>query len=383
MSTPVETCSEKSPLSRCGDAAGELDHLEAALHLAERVASALPCSPVRSSGEVHLARGDQLAEGEHDVLTLRERGEPPGLERGAAPSARRDPRLPPSPAHLAGLLARGRVEHLPDPSACPPGELAVNPVLDLPHRANLHGDGRYDRAPHVPSRPQWLGPAPSWVSSRRGQIQERCHWPRPGDRSPWGWGRGYRPGMRKLVIGGGANWHIVLLLLTLLGGGGDLSGLTEVLQPAGGVQPETGNTLDPSVDPETDLAAFLEEVLQDTQGMWVGVFEESGLDYRPTNLVLFNGFTQSECGGAQAQSGPHYCPLDELVYTDLDFLAELQRRFGAAGDTAQAYILAHEVGHHVQHQLGITKRSRAQGPTKRASPWSFRPTALPVSGSPP
>ena len=100
---------------------------------------------------------------------------------------------------------------------------------------------------------------------------------------------------------------------------GILSGLTEVLQPAGGVQPETGNTLDPSVDPETDLAAFLEEVLQDTQAMWVGVFEESGLEYRPTNLVLFNGFTQSECGGAQAQSGPHYCPIDEFVYTDLDF----------------------------------------------------------------
>ena len=58
----------------------------------------------------------------------------------------------------------------------------------------------------------------------------------------------------------------------------------------------------------------------------VGVFEESGLEYRPTNLVLFNGFTQSECGGAQAQSGPHYCPIDEFVYTDLDFLAELQRR---------------------------------------------------------
>lgn len=179
-------------------------------------------------------------------------------------------------------------------------------------------------------------------------------------------GGGYRPGMRTIGVGGGAVGIIIVLLLTLLGGGGDLSGLTEVLQPAGGVQPETGNTLDPSVDPETDLAAFLEEVLQDTQGMWVGVFEESGLEYRPTNLVLFNGFTQSECGGAQAQSGPHYCPIDELVYTDLDFLAELQRRFGAAGDTAQAYILAHEVGHHVQHQLGITEQVQSAG-TNEAS----------------
>ena len=211
-----------------------------------------------------------------------------------------------------------------------------------------------------------VGPAPSWVSygdvvkfkreaTGPGQVIDRR-----------GAGGGYRPGMGTLGVGGGAVGIIIVLLLTLFGGGSDLSGLTEVLQPAGGVQPETGNTLDPSVDPETDLAAFLEEVLQDTQGMWVGVFEESGLDYRPTNLVLFNGFTQSECGGAQAQSGPHYCPADELVYTDLDFLGELQRRFGAAGDTAQAYILAHEVGHHVQHQLGITEQVQSAG-TNEAS----------------
>jgi predicted metalloprotease len=174
------------------------------------------------------------------------------------------------------------------------------------------------------------------------------------------------PGVRNVGIGGGAIGIIVLLLVTLLGGGGDLSGLTEVLQPAGEVQPETGNTLDPSVDPEADLARYLEEVLQDNQAMWVGVFEESGLEYRPTNLVVFNSVTGSGCGGAQAQSGPHYCPADELAYMDLDFLGELQRRFGAAGDTAQAYILAHEVGHHVQHQLGITEQVQSEG-TNEAS----------------
>ena len=174
------------------------------------------------------------------------------------------------------------------------------------------------------------------------------------------------PGVRTVGIGGGAIGIIVLLLVTLLGGGGDLGGLTEALQPAGEVQPETGNTLDPSVDPEADLARYLEEVLQDNQAMWVGVFEESGLEYRPTNLVVFNSVTSSGCGGAQAQSGPHYCPADELAYMDLDFLGELQRRFGAAGDTAQAYILAHEVGHHVQHQLGITEQVQSEG-TNEAS----------------
>ena len=178
------------------------------------------------------------------------------------------------------------------------------------------------------------------------------------DRRGAGGGMGGRPGMRTIGIGGGAIGAIVVLLLTLLGGV-DPGALTETLQPAGEVQNE--GTLDPNADPESDLGFFLEEVLQDSQTMWTGVFQEAQLEYRPTNLVLFNGVTQSECGGAQAQSGPHYCPADELVYMDLDFLAELQRRFGAAGDTAQAYILAHEVAHHVQSQLGITEQAQGLG----------------------
>jgi predicted metalloprotease len=161
-----------------------------------------------------------------------------------------------------------------------------------------------------------------------------------------------RPGARTIGIGGGAIGAIIVLLLTLFGGG-DPGALTQVLQPASPVSPE--GTIDPAADPETDLGAYLEEVLQDSQAMWVGVFQDAGLEYRPTDLVLFEGLTDSGCGGAQAQVGPHYCPADERVYMDLDFLAELQRRFGAAGDTAQAYILAHEVGHHVQHVLEITQ----------------------------
>jgi predicted metalloprotease len=167
-----------------------------------------------------------------------------------------------------------------------------------------------------------------------------------------GAGGGMRPGARTIGIGGGAIGAIIVLLLTLFGGG-DPGALTQVLQPASPVSPE--GTIDPAADPETDLGAYLEEVLQDSQAMWVGVFQDAGLEYRPTDLVLFEGLTDSGCGGAQAQVGPHYCPADERVYMDLDFLAELQRRFGAAGDTAQAYILAHEVGHHVQHVLEITQ----------------------------
>ncbi|HSJ84729.1 MAG TPA: neutral zinc metallopeptidase [Acidimicrobiia bacterium] len=170
--------------------------------------------------------------------------------------------------------------------------------------------------------------------------------------------RGAGPTLGRIGVGGGGIAIIAYLLITLLGGG-DLGDLTEVLAPAGEVDTQS-EPLDPATDPDRDLVQFLEGVLQDNQAMWVGVFEGADQTYRATDLVVFSGATQSACGGAQAQSGPHYCPADELVYMDLDFLAELQRRFGAAGDTAQAYILAHEVGHHVQHQLGITEQVQRQ-----------------------
>jgi predicted metalloprotease len=168
-----------------------------------------------------------------------------------------------------------------------------------------------------------------------------------------------RGAARTIGFGGGGIAVIVFLLITFLGGG-DLADLTDVLAPAGEVGTESA-PIDPAADPDADLVRFLEDVLQDTQSMWVGVFEESDLRYDPTNLVVFSGLTQSGCGGAQAQSGPHYCPADELIYMDLDFLGELQQRFGASGDTAQAYILAHEVAHHVQHQLGITEQVQSAG----------------------
>ncbi len=88
--------------------------------------------------------------------------------------------------------------------------------------------------------------------------------------------------------------------------------------------------------------------------MWQEVFADSGMQYQNTKLVIFSGATQSGCGYAAAEVGPHYCPADSNVYIDLDFFQELQRRFGAPGDFAQAYVLAHEVAHHVQNVLGIS-----------------------------
>lgn len=158
--------------------------------------------------------------------------------------------------------------------------------------------------------------------------------------------------MVKIGGAGGGLAIIVFLLIAFLGGGGGLGELTDVLAPVTPVSDQE-SPLDPATDPDADLVQFLEDVLADVQGMWVGVFEQSDLTYQATNLVLFSGATQSGCGGAYAQSGPHYCPPDQLIYMDLDFLEELQVRFGATGDTSQAYILSHEVAHHVQNLLGL------------------------------
>lgn len=98
---------------------------------------------------------------------------------------------------------------------------------------------------------------------------------------------------------------------------------------------------------------FVAQVLGDTEIVWKDQFQRIGRPYRDPVLVLFNGATQSGCGAAQAQVGPFYCPADQRVYIDLDFMAQLQRQLGANGDFAAAYIIAHEVGHHVQNQLGI------------------------------
>jgi predicted metalloprotease len=135
------------------------------------------------------------------------------------------------------------------------------------------------------------------------------------------------------------------------GGDSGMGDLIDVLAPAPSSALEA--PLDPAQDPRSDQVAFLGDVLADTQAMWSEIFAESDLQYQPTDLVIFRGATQSGCGGAYAQVGPHYCPPDQNIYMDLDFLDQLQAQFGAAGDTAEAYIVAHEVGHHIQNQLGV------------------------------
>jgi predicted metalloprotease len=158
-----------------------------------------------------------------------------------------------------------------------------------------------------------------------------------------------------MIAGGVGGLGIIGVLLAMfLGGGGGtdfgslLGGLT------GSEQAVPAQDL-PAEQPTDDAGEFVAAILGTTETYWEGVFTESGRTYEPARLVLFRGSTQSGCGGASSQHGPHYCPLDSTIYVDLAFFAELQSRFGAqGGDFAEAYVIAHEVGHHVQNLLGIS-----------------------------
>jgi predicted metalloprotease len=104
---------------------------------------------------------------------------------------------------------------------------------------------------------------------------------------------------------------------------------------------------------EDELADFVGVVVKDTEDLWTEVFRQNNMTYDPPTVVLFSGTTQSGCGVAQAASGPFYCPNDKSVYIDLSFYDQLRRQFGAPGDFAQAYVIAHEIGHAVQDQTGV------------------------------
>lgn len=143
----------------------------------------------------------------------------------------------------------------------------------------------------------------------------------------------------------------------------------------GGVAPQEQSA--PTGAPaESDSAArFVSVVLRDTEVIWTKIFQESGKQYREPHLVLFRSEVQSGCGGASAASGPFYCPADQKVYIDLSFYDELRERFGAPGDFAMAYVIAHEVGHHVQNMLGTTEqvdRLRGQASEKEVNAASVK-----------
>jgi uncharacterized protein len=150
------------------------------------------------------------------------------------------------------------------------------------------------------------------------------------------------------AAGGGIGGIILLLLFLFLS-----DGLGGEGSPEG---PSQAPVAPGAPDPEADLVSFVSFVFDDVQATWTDLFAQSGETYRPAEMVLFRDATNTGCGFATSEVGPFYCPADERVYLDLGFFDELQQRFGAEGDFAQAYVIAHEVAHHVQNQLGINDR---------------------------
>jgi uncharacterized protein len=159
------------------------------------------------------------------------------------------------------------------------------------------------------------------------------------------------------AVGGGIGGIIILVIALLLGG--DPGAILDN-SPTAGINPSGVDQTSLSEE-ERELADFVSIVLADTEDTWNPIFAANDLDYREPTLVLFTEAVESGCGFAQSAVGPFYCPLDEKLYIDLSFYRDLKDNFGAPGDFAQAYVIAHEVGHHVQNQLGILEEvQRAQ-----------------------
>jgi uncharacterized protein len=150
----------------------------------------------------------------------------------------------------------------------------------------------------------------------------------------------------------------VLLVINLAGGAGfeSFDDVLDRFDRAG--EPAEGQPL-PGTEAQGRLVDFLSFVDEDLQRFWLGVFSDAGLAYESASLVLFDSATRSGCGLSTSDIGPHYCPIDGSVYIDLEFFRELGSSFGAPGDFAQAYVLAHELGHHVQNLLGVMADVRA------------------------
>jgi predicted metalloprotease len=191
--------------------------------------------------------------------------------------------------------------------------------------------------------------------------------------------RGQGGGFGGLPIGigkvGGLTGIIGLLVALFLGGssifGGGGGGINIPGLP--GVQSPV--TRDPNLaDPQADQVTFVKQALGDIEATWQTILQQSGQTWEPTTLVLYTDVTDTGCGTGQAATGPFYCPVDRKVYLDLGFFTELTTRFKAPGDLAEAYVIAHEVGHHVQNLLGISAKvtEHEQSDPSSANAWSVK-----------
>jgi predicted metalloprotease len=192
-----------------------------------------------------------------------------------------------------------------------------------------------------------------WENNRQSdQIEDRRNSPGGGGRMPrLGGGRGI--GIGTIAVALIAGWVFGINPLTILGAldGGGLQAPAPVEQTQG-----------PAGAPSDEMGRFVAAVLGGTEDAWGPIFQQAGAQYQKPRLVLFRGATPTACGTGQSAMGPFYCPGDQKVYIDLSFYDTLRRQLGAPGDFAQAYVIAHEVGHHVQNLLGITDQmEKARG----------------------
>ena len=177
--------------------------------------------------------------------------------------------------------------------------------------------------------------------------------------------RGGGIGLPHIGIGG----VVIALVLSYVTGVNPLTMLGLVGQVEQSAAPPQASAPPNPNDPQVD---FVRAILGDTEDTWGAMFQQAGKSYVAPHLVLFSGSIQSACGGATAASGPFYCPNDQKVYLDLSFFQEMKQKLGGGGDFAQAYVIAHEVGHHVQNLLGITAKVDAGGDTSGATGLSVR-----------
>ena len=173
----------------------------------------------------------------------------------------------------------------------------------------------------------------------------------------------------------GCGGLIILLVLSLLTGRNFFTNVDgsggNAPPPQTGGAPAATTTETPQ---ERQRLEFLSDALDDTQDTWTQIFQQEGIQYQRAKLVVFRDMTQTACGAGQAASGPFYCPADGKVYLDLSFMDELDQRFGAPGDFAQAYVISHEIGHHVQNLVGTSDRvhKAMQSDRRNANEYSVR-----------
>ena len=188
-----------------------------------------------------------------------------------------------------------------------------------------------------------MGKAMRWEDQRESENVE-------DERGSGGGGPGGR-----IAVGGGLVGVVVVVIYLLLGG--DPRALLDT-QPSASLSQQAAPESQGAA-PSDQLGRFVSVVLADTEDAWHAIFQQMGREYEEPKLVLFTNHTRTGCGFASTASGPFYCPEDRRVYIDLGFYRMLQERFGAPGEFAQAYVIAHEVGHHVQNLLGISDKVQA------------------------